>query len=250
MPNAIRSWLRIIKTKVGRKLGIFGGSWETGLPHELGFWRGALRENGVHWHAEQFRFRTDPSAPLQPELCALLADAPAHVRILDVGAGPLTMVGKSWPGREVEITAVDPLADEYDKILAENGITPPARTTVAEGEKLDARFAPDTFDMAYASNSLDHCKDPLVTIKQMLRVVKPGGWVYLWHFANEGIAERYSGLHQWNFDVSNGTFSIDGGGRAISLGAELEGQAALSTEDTHAFGKRVVIAKLRKLPRA
>ena len=39
-------------------------------------------------------------------------------RVLDVGAGPLSSLGTHVPGRDVEIIAVDPLADIYDELAA------------------------------------------------------------------------------------------------------------------------------------
>src|SRR5438046_3597674 len=39
------------------------------------------------------------------------------------------------------------------------------------------------------------------TIRNMVRVVRPGGYIILRHRRNEGMAEAYRGLHQWDFDV-------------------------------------------------
>ena len=60
----------------------------------------------------------NPGTELRERIRALIA-APegVTVRVLDVGAGPLTALGKVWPGRTLELTAVDPLADEYNAIL-------------------------------------------------------------------------------------------------------------------------------------
>ncbi|WAS06363.1 class I SAM-dependent methyltransferase [Gloeomargaritales cyanobacterium VI4D9] len=38
----------------------------------------------------------------------------------------------------------------------------------------------DTFDMVYAANLLHHIPDPLVAVREMQRVVKPGGYVCFW----------------------------------------------------------------------
>jgi SAM-dependent methyltransferase len=185
---------------------------------------------------------------LQEDLKQLLSTSSGPVvRILDVGAGPLTTLGRHWEGHQIEIVAVDPLAEEYRALLKRLGISPPTETTLAHGEKLLEKFQPDQFDMAYSSNALDHSYDPVLAIGQMLKVVKPQGYVYLWHFANEGLTEAYQGLHQWNFDVRDNDFIIGDGRRHFSLAGEFGSSAKLQCERQFAYGKPVVIAKLRKL---
>jgi SAM-dependent methyltransferase len=238
----IRRWA----TRTRRRFGWIGGSWAEGLPEESNFWRFALTNPSRYWSAEAFRFRMDSNAPLQPELCALFANHVGTFRILDVGAGPLTSLGKRWLGHDVEITPIDPLAPEYDALLADLNLVAPVRTKAGTAEKLDEAFAPNQFDLAYASNALDHAHDPVASIAQMLRVVKPGGCVYLWHFANEGLTESYAGLHQWDFDVRDGDFLISNGRRKCSLQERFGSEAVVTTEQTRAYGKRVVIGILRK----
>ena len=243
-----RKFLRESRAKVLRRAGLLNGDWQGALPAEVQFWEMALRDGGRNWDPEEFRRRMDGTRELQGELKALL-DAPpgARVRILDVGAGPLTTLGKRWEGRQLEIVAVDPLAAEYARLLARLGLVPPVTTTSAHGEKLLDRFAVDEFDLAYASNALDHSYDPRLAIRQMLTVVKPGRHVYLWHFANEGTAESYHGLHQWNFDIQGNDFMISDGRSRHSLAAEFAGRARLACERQVAFGKQVVIAQLQKI---
>ena len=43
------------------------------------------------------------------------------IRILDVGAELVTSLSRGYPNRDIEIVAVDPLAREYDRILAKYG---------------------------------------------------------------------------------------------------------------------------------
>src|SRR5205823_466706 len=113
------------------------------------------------------------------------------VSLADVGAGPLTWLGKSWPGRTVKIAAVDPLAEHYNRLLGEFGITPPIRTERAEAERLLTALPADHFDLVHARNTLVHSYDPLTAIGQMVAVVKPGGYVVLQHRANEGQGAGY-----------------------------------------------------------
>ena len=178
---------------------------EKGVGHELEFWRHWLETRGYLW-PDDYRRRLDGDALLEePLIVDRLPEVDADpVAILDVGAGPLTCLGKRHPGRRLEIVPVDALGDEYDRLLAEFEVDPPIRTQLCPGEELLEKFRPDTFDLAYARNSLDHSYDPLAILRNMLAVVKPGGFVVTRHVRAEGEHQSYSGLHQWNFDLEDG----------------------------------------------
>jgi SAM-dependent methyltransferase len=118
------------------------------------------------------------------------------------------VLGFVWPGRTVEITAVDPLADRYDAALARAGLTPPVRTIKGEAERLTEQFPREHFDITFCHNALDHSYDPLGAIQQMLLVTRRAGCVRLEHAVNEGEFEKYTGLHQWNFCAQEGRFAI------------------------------------------
>ncbi len=59
--------------------------------------------------------RLDPNSVVTDDLVGrhLRWLASTEVSILDVGAGPLTIINKTFPGKTLTITATDPLADEY-----------------------------------------------------------------------------------------------------------------------------------------
>jgi len=222
--------------------------WSDALTDELPFWEWALKDGGRTWNQVEWRNCTDPNFELQDELKKLIPAPPgAVVHILDVGSGPLTRVGKRWSEREVRVTPVDALAAEYNALLARCSIRPLAPVTFAHGEKLLDRFEPNSFDLAYASNSLDHCYDPVAVIEQMLAVVKPLHYVYLWHTRNEGVREQYTGLHQWNFDIRKGEFVVSDGRQIRSVTAVCHGRAEVSCEFQQASDATMVVAKLKKL---
>lgn len=187
-----------------------GATSDDGIRHEVGFWRDFLLTKGTYWGdpdiAADFRSRVDPDEPLaEPMILERLEEfRSSRISILDVGAGPLTVLGKRYPGKTLEIVPVDPLADEYDELLAVARIEPPIRTQRCMGEDLLERFEPATFDLAYARNALDHSADPLRIVRNMVAVVKPGGFVLLRHLPNEAEYAGYDGLHRWNFDVRDG----------------------------------------------
>ena len=149
--------------------------------------------------------------------------------MLDVGAGPLTILGKRWGQRRVEITAVDPLADRYAELFERFAVQPPVTPVLGQAERLSDVFAADSFDLAFARNCLDHGYAPLDSIRQMLRVVKRGGVVLLHHATDEGEFMNYAGPHQWNFRVEDGRFVIWQPGRRIDAHALLEATADVET---------------------
>ena len=217
-------------TRVARRVGIVGAVrslrralvtrrdparvWEHGLSREVAFWErvlpGRLAPGGLYAGGAEGQARTDPEAPISdPVMASLIERGPEPVvSIIDVGAGPLTVVGKTHPGKALKITATDPLADEYDRILRGIGFDPPIRTIAVRGEDLLGHFEPGAFDIAFARNSVDHSIDPAHVIRNMLELVRAGGFVVLWHLPTQADRWRYHGLHQWNFDIEDGAFVI------------------------------------------
>ena len=174
--------------------------WRSGVQYELRFWDDWFRTQGLQ-RPDKYQEKVNPEQPLQERLLPYLP-AQAEVQILDVGAGPLTSLGKKTPGKTLHITAVDALADDYDRLLAKYAVVPPVRTHKLDAETLASRFPPASFDLVYASNAIDHVYDPEKAIVQMLAVLKPGGYMVLEHYENEAENENYSGFHQWNFCMS------------------------------------------------
>ena len=62
-------------------------------------------------------------------------------------------------------------------------------------------YEDEMFDIVHCANALDHCVDPHKALKEMFRVCKVGGWIYLRHTPNEGKRHRYTMQHQWNIEV-------------------------------------------------
>src|SRR6185312_774648 len=147
-------------------------AWQAGIQHELQFWDEYIRTGGGPW-ADIYRFRIDPNGPLQPRPAALLP-AKKCVKVLDVGAGPLTCLGKIHNGEKIDLAAVDPLAVGYNQILEKYSISPPVRTEEAAAEELAKKFPPNSFDLVYARNCIDHSYNPEVAVLQMIEVTMPG----------------------------------------------------------------------------
>jgi SAM-dependent methyltransferase len=182
--------------------------WHRGIARELAWWQDYLADDpvGRRWQLEA----QDAMYPVtDPFLLHHLGGAAeAKLRIIDVGAGPITKIGYTLPGKVLEIVPIDPLAPYYSRLLKRNNIRLPVRTIVGDGESLLEKFKPQSFDFAYACNSLDHSCDPLIVIGNMIKLVRRSGHVLLRHFRNEAEAAAYDGLHQWNFDSQDGDFVI------------------------------------------
>ncbi len=83
---------------------------------------------------------------------------------------------------------------------------PPVRTRRCDTERLDELFAPDTFDLVHARNTLDHGYDPVRALEQMATVTVPGGVIVLHHHRDVAALEAYKGLHQWNLRIDGGSY--------------------------------------------
>lgn len=218
--------------------------WEAGIASELTFWNLYFQRPSLRIQ-DKYGNRLDPEQPLDEWLAKLLPDT-ENVRILDVGAGPLTCLGKIDPlnGRKLEIIPVDPLADEYNALLKRLGITPLIPTINGQAENIAEQFYIDTFDLVYSRNALDHSFDPIKAIDQMIAVLKPGRYLVLDHHMNEGITQNYSGLHQWNFRANdNGDFIISSKHIEVNISEKYRGIHDVRTEITK--GNWLVVTTLK-----
>jgi ubiquinone/menaquinone biosynthesis C-methylase UbiE len=198
----------IIEEKLKIKLALTSKMrWNYSSSSEIKFWDSFFKTKGLRW-ADSYQLRFDPSLQLQEEVIRLLPKNINHVDILDVGAGPLTYLGKMYKDIEINITAVDPLADDYEKLFKKYNITPLVRTKRIAAEKLSKMFSEDSFDLIFARNCIDHSYSPEKGILEMIKTVKKDCYVLMIHRPNEAINENYEGLHQWNFSSESGDFII------------------------------------------
>jgi len=186
--------------------------WAGNLESEVGFWHALLDPNSdveedsaasarnwlktgeVHWAWDdmcEFLQRTRVSSRSQ--------------RILNAGSGPLAPPWLQCDHGEVAVVAVDGLARFYARVFDILEHQPHRLPVHCPVESLRHCFPLQHADVVHMRNALDHATDPLLGIKMMLEVTKPGGWVLLRHARNEGVAGQFQfGLHQWAFDVQAG----------------------------------------------
>jgi SAM-dependent methyltransferase len=219
--------LQFLKTSLGR--------YKTALLRQLlpnyRRQRGAVEER-QHWSRlfsakdtlfadPDFKNRANPNRQLEPVLAALLPHGKAAPEILDVGCGPLSTVGVVFANGRVNLSGADPLADDYRMMLERIGVEPNCRLAACRGEDLVSTFGSETFDLVTSINALDHSESPKAAFDQMVQVCKAGGHIYLFHAENEGLHQRYRGMHQWNFCQRNNKPIINDGRYSIELLAGL-----------------------------
>ena len=138
--------------------------------------------------------------PLAPHVVEMIGDK-KKVRIADLGSGPISTIGNTMEGVEVDYLPSDLLAEEYKEVFKYHNLTP-----MVYPEKQDMRkttYKDESFDIVHCRNALDHCPDPYKALKEMYRICKKGGWIYLWHFDHVGKTMGYNGMHAWNIDIEN-----------------------------------------------
>jgi SAM-dependent methyltransferase len=122
------------------------------------------------------------------------------VSIADLGAGMFSTTGCLWPTAEITVCPSDRLADEYMAELRRQNYKPFIPIEKQDMEHLT--YPDDSFDIVHCVNALDHCHDPAKAIKEMYRVCKPGGWIYLRHYFNTARTQKNRGMHHWNMVIT------------------------------------------------
>jgi SAM-dependent methyltransferase len=116
----------------------------------------------------------------------------ANARVLEVGSGAHGLVFYFGTTRGV---GVDPLACEYAALFP--AWQRRARTIAAEGERLP--FADSSFDLVLCDNVVDHAEDPAGIVRELARVLAPGGIVYFTVNFHHAVYNTAARMHAaWN----------------------------------------------------
>jgi 2-polyprenyl-3-methyl-5-hydroxy-6-metoxy-1,4-benzoquinol methylase/organic radical activating enzyme len=142
---------------------------------ELEFWRGMVAEltrdcaTDDEKRAALLRVCREKTYPRYRQTLGVADDAFTGLRLLDIGCGPHGgLIGFTGCERH----GVDPLIDAYREIgypLDEHGVT--YHTAGSEAMPFDDDF----FDVVICVNALDHVDDLDDTVREISRVLKPGG---------------------------------------------------------------------------
>lgn len=168
---------------------------------EMDYWRWLIKKGGSEkQHGEPFAVvfgRWQRHRLLKLAKCLDLPhdDRPGNIddwcaqrSVVEIGAGPYPAVAAARKGWK-RCVAVDPLAKGY----VEEGLLPPACEGVtyieAPGEAIPL---PSNFsDLVICENCLDHVSDPEAVVREMYRLLKPGG--YVWFFVD--LSEHRDFMH-------------------------------------------------------
>jgi SAM-dependent methyltransferase len=211
--------------------------WSKHLGSESGYWERLIRSPDRF--REQFGWCLDPELEVrQDELREAIDAVPRDdLQILDVGAGPVTVVGRRHGRKSIRVTAIDPLADAYNAALAKSGIQVSVATQQYSIEELADRFPAGSFDVAYCHNAIDHMPEPMLALEIMLSLVRPDGFVVIRCLPDEGERNSYFGIHQWNVDLDGPGLVVWNRSTRHLVGEELAGRAEIVS--TRMMGKWV-----------
>lgn len=100
-------------------------------------------------------------------------------QVLDIGCGA-GFLSNELAQSELQVTAID-ISEQTIKIAAEHDFTKSVRYQVADAYRLP--FADQSFEVVTAMDFLEHVERPGDVIKEVSRVLKPGG-IFIFHTFN------------------------------------------------------------------
>ena len=114
-----------------------------------------------------------------------------EVKIADIGSGAWSIIGSYLD--EIDLKIYNSDNQDFTDFWKKQNIIP---FMIPEYQDMERLTYPDNFfDVVHCVNALDHTKDALAAVKEMIRVCKPGGYVYIkcW------LSQLDTGhLHKWN----------------------------------------------------
>jgi len=123
---------------------------------------------------------------------AILDRIPQHARVIDVGCGNGRLAKLVRQERGAQVTCLDFSALVLGRLAADGF------DTIVSA--LPAIPAPDaSFDVAVSTEVFEHLDDPRKTLRQMARVVRPGGMV-IFSVPNDALLPHEELEHQSSFD--------------------------------------------------
>lgn len=127
---------------------------------ELSYWRGCLEREGVLQNSWYHGFYTVHFG--------LSDDFYAGKRILDIGCGPRGSL--EWADMTALRVGLDAIADDYRALGADR-----QKMIYLQAVAEAIPFPADHFDVVCSFNSLDHVDDLDAAIREIMRVLAPGG---------------------------------------------------------------------------
>lgn len=162
-----------------------------------------------------------------------------EVLIADLGAGPVCILGNLWKNVKTRIYASDILQKEFEPLWEAHNTTPIVPLEYQDMENLT--YKDNFFDIVYCENALDHTLDAVKALKEMIRVCKSGGWIYLRHAPDQ--RSRFGGIHAWDVNLVNGECVFSNPDNTFSLSDYMDFKEFLETDSR---GRSWIIAMAQK----
>lgn len=150
--------------------------WDRAQKYELSYWAGQADQiaKGTIGQLDWYQWRADH---LLSRLNALGYDSVKlkGVKVIEVGSGPLGLTGFFPAGERL---LVDPLEGFY----ANNTVLSSLRNSAAvykKGSGEDLPAPSGHYDLAVIENCIDHVKNVDAVMKELVRVLKPEGLLYI-----------------------------------------------------------------------
>lgn len=126
-------------------------------------------------------------------------NAPEQEVFVDVGCGPLSVL-EEWRNPFTLVRCYDPLHEGYTA----SGLRAAAgadlsRYAYGRGERIE--HDDNSVDLITSVNGIDHYEDPLATLKEMYRVLRPGGTIRLHYCVNNASEGHPHPAHRIDLDI-------------------------------------------------
>jgi SAM-dependent methyltransferase len=135
----------------------------------------APRERYIHGHHESV-LRSHSWRTVLNSAAYLLPHLAAGQRVLDVGSGPGTisidLARRVAPGTVVGIDSSADVVEQATGLARDNGID---TVSFSVGDVYALEFADDSFDIVHAHQVMQHLARPIDAMREIRRVLKPGG---------------------------------------------------------------------------
>ncbi|WP_321507961.1 methyltransferase domain-containing protein [uncultured Methanoregula sp.] len=166
----------------------------------------------------QWRQIIEPKQPILSSLQDLETRFSEPLCLIDVGCGPTTQFFTDAIIKKfnVKVTTVDPLAEFYNGLHKKYHTGYDLTCLKGTGETLQEMFPENNFHLVYTENAIDHSQDPVKFVNNIVHITKPGGYIIMQGFINEGTAENWLGLHQWDIDIEHDHLHLSNRDKSIN----------------------------------
>jgi ubiquinone/menaquinone biosynthesis C-methylase UbiE len=188
----------------------------------------AVRDTYTHGHHESV-LRTHSWRTAENSAAYLIPELEPGLTLLDVGCGPGTitvdLARRLAPGKVTGVDAAASIVKQAAALAHDEGVT---NAELRVGDVSAHDFPDASFDIVHAHQVLQHVANPVAAMREIRRVLKPGGLFaardvdyggVVWYPVSEGLSEWmrvYRDVHFWNGGNPDA-------GRALKAWAHLAG---------------------------